>query len=989
MADSEVLASASVEIHPYLSPTFSAQLAAQMNGAGMSGAGRRAGDGFLAGMEGSLKGGGRAMRAAGDLLTGAITAPALGAATAVAGIFAVKGWERLSAIDTAESKLKGLGYSAESIEGIMVSALASVKGTAYGLGDAASAAVGALAAGVKEGDDLTRVLTTIGDTATIAGGDFQGVASVFGKVMAKGKMQGDEMMQLTERGVPVLQTLANYLGKTTEEVTEMTSEGEIGFATFEGAMRQAFGGAALASGESMAGTIDNLWAAVGRVGAAFLDSGSDGEGFFSRLKPLLGEATGGIDGLCDVASTAGSTLADGLVDGVDAVRELSDDAREMWDNLSPDQQEQLKAIAGIALAAGPALKVLGPLASGLGSVFGTMRAGVGAVRSFQGQMRVMGEAARRGKGSMSGLPATIGGVASGSRAASAMVSGLSKTLSIAAGAVPVLAGAFAAFEVGSFVYQLWYAQTEAGKMEARMGELAQGHQEMVDAFSRGAESVSADSLLGESGRSMSDLRAVVEDSEAAIVGIISEANEEKRELRREEIDSINGHNAADAEAYGEQVSAHVTALQGEAKIAPEIMRGMSADEISAWVGGIKERGDQALEAERDNFGAMRNLLAQEHSQGVTSEEEYIAKLLALKSDHEEKEAAINAAVGEAQSAGAIQAARASDEVVAAYGRMTEGLGAYREFGETVLASGQTAVSVGEQVRDNAHITKDEFLTAWAAMPEGAAQAAAGILDAAGQAAAAEGELDASTRAACEAILVNFDGLTGGAAEAGKNALMELVNSMGDPSAVVGSMDVGEATCQQIVDAIKAHLDLETPARESVAAYVSAIEAGGPMASGASGDVAMQSVVPVSGVPGKFASYGSSAGQGFCSGIASYVGQAAAQAASLAGAACEAARARLDVNSPSRVTRRLGRSFGEGFSAGIDSWAPRAAASARDMASASAAALSAGAGTWAPAPAAAGPQTVVYRIDGMTYDDGSNVARTMDALYRQARMLRRS
>ena len=162
-----------------------------------------------------------------------------------------------------------------------------------------------------------------------------------------------------------------------------------------------------------------------------------------------------------------------------------------------------------------------------------------------------------------------------------------------------------------------------------------------------------------------------------------------------------------------------------------------------------------------------------------------------------------------------------------------------------------------------------------------------------------------------------------------------------------------------------------------------------MAAGASDDVAMQSVVPVSGVPGKFASYGSSAGQGFCSGIAAYVGRAAAQAASLAGAACEAARARLDVNSPSRVTRRLGRSFGEGFSAGIDSWAPRAAASARNMAAASAAALSAGAGKWAPAPATAGPQTVVYRIDGMTYDDGSNVARTMDALYRQARMLRRS
>ncbi|WP_028027287.1 tape measure protein [Adlercreutzia mucosicola] len=945
MAESEVLASASVEIHPYLSPAFSAQLMAQMNGAGMSSAGRRAGEGFLAGMAGALKGGGAAMTSAGNLLTAKITAPALAAGAAVGGIFLAKGWERLTAIDTAESKLKGLGYSAESIEGIMGSALASVKGTAYGLGDAAGAAVSALAAGVAEGDDLTRVLATIGDTATIAGGDYQGVASVFNKVMSKGKMQADEMLQLSERGVPVLQTLADYLGKTAEEVTEMTSAGEIDFATFEAAMRGAFGGAALASGESMTGTIDNLWAAVGRVGAAFLDTGDDGEGFFGRLKPLLGEATEGIDGFCDIASEGGAMLADGLVEGVEAVRELSETAQEMWGNLSPEQQGQLKALAGIALAAGPALKVVGPLASGVGGVFGAMRSGVGAVRSFQGQMAVMATAARNGKGAMTGLPAAIGGIASGSRAASTMVLGLSKTLSFAAGAVPLLAAGFAAFEVGSFVYGLWYAQTEAGKLESKMGELAQGHRSMVDAFSEGASRVSSDGLLGESGRTVEQLAATVDEGEAAIVEIIRGANEEKRALRQEEIDAINGHNEAIAAAYGEQAAAHVAALQSEAQVAPEVMRGMSAEEVAAWVGGIKERGDQALAMEEENFARQRDQLAAQHAQGITDEQQYSAALLAAKAEHGQRVEEIEAAIGQAQSAGALQTAANASEVVAAYGRMTQGLGEFREM--QLTADGHVVYS-NQVLRDNAHITKQQFLEAWAAMPEGAAQAAAGILEAAGQAAAAEGQLDASTRSAVEAILINFDGLKGGAADVGRDALLEMVNSLGDPSAVTGGLNLAEASCQEIVDAIRANLDLETPTRESVERYVASIEAGGPMAAGAAEEMAIQATAPMLDVPEAFASSGEMAGLGFVGGMEKYISEAAAMAFRMAQAAKNSLNAGLEVHSPSRATRRTGRFFVEGFAGGIDDYAPMAARSAASLAATSAAALS------APAPAAPVP-----------------------------------
>lgn len=307
-----------------------------------------------------------ALDKAGSALTKGITVPAIGAASAVGSIFVAKGWGRLEAIDTAKSKLKGLGYSGDEVKSIMDSALTSVKGTAYGLGDAATVAVGALASGVNQGEDLTRVLKTIGDVATIAGGDFEAVAAVFNKVMSKGKLQGDEILQLSERGVPVLQILAKHLGITAEEVSELASKGQIGFATFEEAMRTAFGGAALASGESMRGTIENTWAAVSRVGAAFLDAGGSGEGFFTRLKPILGELTQDIDGMQDAAAEWGSAFADAFAGAVKVVRGLVN----AFNDLSPTQKQQVVQLAGIAVAAGPVLKITSKLTGGAAALAG-------------------------------------------------------------------------------------------------------------------------------------------------------------------------------------------------------------------------------------------------------------------------------------------------------------------------------------------------------------------------------------------------------------------------------------------------------------------------------------------------------------------------------------------------------------------------------------------------------------------------------------------
>lgn len=216
-----------------------------------------------------------------------------GAAGAALGYTLKKGFDRLSAIDGAQAKLKGLGNSAEAVSSIMDNALSSVKGTAFGMGEAATVASQMVASGIKPGKELERVLKTVGDTASISGDSMEGMGMIFGSVAARGKLMGDDLMQLRSRGLPVMDILAESMGKTTAEVEKMASNGEISFEIFEKAMREKMGGAALESGKTFSGAVMNAKASLGRLGEAIL------QGPFNAAPAIIGKATVAIDGLTD------------------------------------------------------------------------------------------------------------------------------------------------------------------------------------------------------------------------------------------------------------------------------------------------------------------------------------------------------------------------------------------------------------------------------------------------------------------------------------------------------------------------------------------------------------------------------------------------------------------------------------------------------------------------------------------------------------------
>ena len=225
-----------------------------------------------------------------------------GALVAGVGTALVKGFQRLDTIDQATAKLTGLGHSAASVDQIMNDALASVKGTAFGMGEAATTAAGAVAAGIKPGADLERTLKLVADASTIAGTDMGSMGAIFNKVASSNKVQMDTINQLHDAGVPALSLLADQMGVTAEEASKMASKGEIDFATFQAAIESGMGGAALASGETFSGAMDNVMASLGRMGEGLL------KGIFPDMKDGLGGLLEAMAPLEEVAREVGEGI---------------------------------------------------------------------------------------------------------------------------------------------------------------------------------------------------------------------------------------------------------------------------------------------------------------------------------------------------------------------------------------------------------------------------------------------------------------------------------------------------------------------------------------------------------------------------------------------------------------------------------------------------------------------------------------------------------
>ena len=224
----------------------------------------------------------------------------------VGGLAAKGGIERALKIDTAQAKLRGLGHDTDSVQAIMKNALASVKGTAFGLGEAATTAAGAVAAGIQPGERLEGVLKSVANSAAAAGIDMGEMGGIFNKVASLGKAQNDVLQQVADKGLPIYQALGKQMGMTADEVFDAASKGKISFEQFEAAMRDASGTVAQEMGTTLPGKFANFKASLSRLGEAVV----------AKALPYIGDGftwlTEKADALAPVAKQAGEAIGQAI-----------------------------------------------------------------------------------------------------------------------------------------------------------------------------------------------------------------------------------------------------------------------------------------------------------------------------------------------------------------------------------------------------------------------------------------------------------------------------------------------------------------------------------------------------------------------------------------------------------------------------------------------------------------------------------------------------
>jgi len=112
--------------------------------------------------------------------------------------------------------------------------------------------------------EVVGVISTIGDVSAATGKDLNELSRIYGKVFVKGKMQAEELNQLSEAGIPIIKELEKMYGKTGAEIFKMGSQGKLTFEDLNNALRSmtAEGGiffeAMLAQSQTLNGKVSTL-----------------------------------------------------------------------------------------------------------------------------------------------------------------------------------------------------------------------------------------------------------------------------------------------------------------------------------------------------------------------------------------------------------------------------------------------------------------------------------------------------------------------------------------------------------------------------------------------------------------------------------------------------------------------------------------------------------------------------------------------------------
>lgn len=300
----------------------------------------------------------------GSSLTKKITVPAGIAATAVGGLTAALGWKRLISVDTARGQLEGLGYSAQDVERISGQLAKALEGGMMTMGEATAAAANGMAAGVKEGKELTKYIKLL-DSAVVGGtGTFDEMNQIFAQTADLGHLTANNFDMMAMRMPGFSSAMQKHMGASGDAFRDMLNSGEITLDDFLNLMDDFAGDMAGSYAKTWSGMVQNTLAYIGILGETLL------EGVFQTSKEEIASFIEVLssDEMMDWANRTGEAIHNSFSTVIDIIR----DVKSWYDDLSPSIQSVITkgALIGSALLVGigPAISVVGWLITAFGTI---------------------------------------------------------------------------------------------------------------------------------------------------------------------------------------------------------------------------------------------------------------------------------------------------------------------------------------------------------------------------------------------------------------------------------------------------------------------------------------------------------------------------------------------------------------------------------------------------------------------------------------------
>lgn len=385
----------------------------------------------------------------GNSLTRNITLPVAGIVTAASGVVAAFGWKRLVGVDNARAQLQGMGYDLEDVDRISEQVTEAIQGGMMTMAEGTSAAAGALASGVEEGEELEKYLKLIDAAAVGMNRSVGETAMIFNRVVGGGKLMTQELNMIEETMPGFSAAMAEHVGVTLEEFRKMVTDGEITTDDFLVVMDDFAGGMAEAYANTWEGMVANTKANIGIIGQSLL------EGVFQESKMSIAEFLDMLrsDDVRAWAKETGVVLRETFITVKDAVKDTVD----WYQNLDEWQRELIIKAGMFAVAVGPVLSIIGKLGGGiavLGKAFGGLLKFIGvgsgtnkALASF-GKTATTAGAAVAGKSGTGGLLAKLGLLGGGFTKAAGTTGILAKALGLLSNPIGWVVGGIAALGGG-------------------------------------------------------------------------------------------------------------------------------------------------------------------------------------------------------------------------------------------------------------------------------------------------------------------------------------------------------------------------------------------------------------------------------------------------------------------------------------------------------------------------------------------------------------